>query len=385
MKIDIQPFRFRVAPEDIEDLNRRLDMTRWPDEIQHAQGDYGIPLAFMQEMIRYWRHEFDWSRMERNINAYPNYIADIDGHRIHFIHIKSSGASPIPLLLAHGWPSTFYEMLELVPYLTETDTYGDGSGLSFDIVIPSIPGHGFSIGTREPGFEDRQAGQLLGQLMAGLGYDRFGAHGYDIGASILGLLCLDQPESIIGYHTTSPANPSPYTDETTILTPEETEYLDLQRQWYASEGGYAHLLGTKPQTAAYGLEDSPAGLAAFILEKWHDWTYPKDGDLLQHFSRDFLISNVAIYWLTRTINSSNRYYYEGRHTRWPGPGESSPVPHGIALTSEPNTRPPRAYVERIFPNLIRWKDLNIGGHFIAAEQPKLLAEQIRGFFHMLQG
>ncbi|GAB6927703.1 epoxide hydrolase [Paenibacillus sp. JCM 10914] len=380
----LRPFSFQIEPAAIDDLYQRLDMTRWPDEIPGGRWDYGIPLDFMREMMTYWRHEFDWGAFERSMQAYPNYITEIDGMDIHFIHVKSSGKNPIPLLIAHGWPSTFYEMLELIPYLTNPGPSGGSAEVSFDLIIPSLPGHGFSGIPLRSGFEDRQAGELLMKLMTELGYERFGAHGYDIGASILGLMCLDHPERFIGYHTTSPGNPSPYVDPTSKLSDEEIAFLDYQKQWYREEGGYAHILGTRPQTAAYGLHDSPVALAAFILEKWHYWTSPDDDRVWRHFSKELLIANVSIYWLTQSINASNRYYYEGAHTRWPGPGEASPVPHGVTLNAQRNERPPREYVERLFPNVIYWEDMRSGGHFIAAEQPASIAAQIAAFFKKLR-
>lgn len=381
--MNIQPFSFQIESAAIDDLYRRLDMTRWPDEIPGGNWNYGIPLDFMKDMVAYWRHEFDWGAFRRSIQTYPNYIAQIDGIDIHFIHIKGSGEHSVPLLIAHGWPSSFYEMLELIPYLMNPGQFGGHAEISFDVVIPSIPGHGFSGIPLRPGFEDRQAGELLMKLMTGLGYERFGAHGYDIGASILGLMCLDHPDRFIGYHTTSPGNPSPYADSSSTLSDEETAFLEYQKQWEREEGAYAHILGTRPQTAAYGLHDSPVALAAFILEKLHYWTSPEDDNVLQHFSKEQLMANVSIYWLTQSINASNRYYYEGKHTRWPGPEEFSPVPHGVTLTAQRNERPPRTFVERIFPNVIHWKDLNAGGHFIAAEQPSWIAEQITAFFKQI--
>lgn len=379
------PYTVHIHEDDIQELKRRLKRTRWPDELPGANWDYGIPLSFMKDMIAYWKEEFDWRAVERRINSFSNYIATIDGMEIHFIYEKGSGPNSIPIVIPHGWPSTFYEMLDLVPYLAHPDRYGGDAALSFDVILPSIPGHGFSGIPREPGFEDRQAANLLVKLMRGLGYERFGAHGYDLGASVLGLLCLDHPECVIGYHTTSPGNPSPFLAKDAQLSEAEQDFLACSEQWYREEGGYAHILGTKPQTAAYALHDSPAGLAAFILEKWHYWTGPESGDLLRHFSKEDLLANVSIYWFTHTINAANRYYYEGKHIRWPGPDEVCLVPHGVALTAtQPHERPPREYVERLFPNILQWEELHAGGHFVALEQPERVASQIRSFFVRLR-
>ena len=202
----------------------------------------------------------------------------------------------------------------------------------------------------------------------------------------MGLLCMDYPERLIGYHTTSPANPAPYIGPGTAEpTAAERAFLEYLERWRREEGGYAHILGTRPQTLAYGLNDSPAGLCAWIVEKWYIWTAPPSGDLETHFTKDKLLANVTIYWVTGTINSANRYYYEGRHTRWPGPMDHVRVPTGVALTAtQPFERPPREYHERLFPDTRRWAELGRGGHFVALEEPELLAEHIRTFFRPLR-
>lgn len=204
------PFTVDIHEDDIQELKRRLDRTRWPDELPGADWEYGIPLSFMKDMIACWKEEFDWRAVERRINSFSNCIATIDGMDIHFVYEKGSGSNSLPIVIPHGWPSTFYEMLDLIPYLAHPDRYGGDAALAFDVIVPSLPGHGFSGIPGKPGFEDRQAANLLVKLMRGLGYERFGAHGYDLGASVLGLLCLDHPERVIGYHTTSPGNPSPF-------------------------------------------------------------------------------------------------------------------------------------------------------------------------------
>lgn len=382
--MNIQPFTVRIANSDIEDLMQRLEHTRWPDEVTDAGWEYGIPLKLMQDMVQYWQTEFDWHKVEQRINSFSNYKAEIDGMEIHFIYERGSGSKACPLLIPHGWPSSFYEMLDLIPYLTHPERFGGDPEDSFDVILPSLPGHGFSARPVQPGFEDRQVAHILVKLMEGLGYRQFGAHGYDLGASVLGLLCLDYPEKVIGYHTTSPGNPSPYIARESPLTVAEQDFLAYMKQWYNEEGGYAHQLGTRPQTLAYGLNDSPAGLAAFILEKWYMWTGLSNEDFFQSFSKEDLLANVSIYWFTQTINSANRYYFEGKHTQWPGPTDTSPVPIGVSLTAtQRNERPPREYVERLFSNVRMWAELGKGGHFVALEEPKLVAQNIRKFFSMV--
>lgn len=383
--MNLRPFTVNIDSEELEYLNKRLEKTRWPDEILGAKWDYGIPLDFMKDMINYWKNEFNWGKIENRINSFSNYKVNIDGIEIHFIYEKGSGSNPTPIIIPHGWPSSFYEILDLIPYLTTPEKFGGNPEDSFDVVIPSVPGHGFSGCALTPGFEDRQVANIFVKLMRELGYEKFGAHGYDLGASILGLLCLDHPDKVIGYHTTSPGNPSPYISKDTKLSPNEETYLSYLRDWYNEEGGYAHILGTKPQTLAYGFSDSPVALAAFVLEKWCLWTAPPSGNILKHFSMEDLMANVSIYWLTETINSSNRYYYEGKHIKWPGEKDICPVPLGVSLTAtQENERPPIEYVKRMFPNILMWEELNKGGHFIALEEPKLLADRIIKFFRKIK-
>lgn len=383
--MEAQPYRVEVPEATLGDLRERLARTRWPDEVEGAGWEYGADLRYMKEMCEYWRTRFDWRAQERHINGFANYRAHVDGLGIHFIHERGRGPNSIPLILTHGWPSTFYEMLPLVPLLTDPAAHGGDPADSFDVIVPSVPGHGFSDVPNRRDFYDRDVAAIWVKLMSGLGYERFAAHAYDLGASITGLLCLDYPEHVIGYHTTSPANPAPYVGEgEPELTAAERAHLDYQKEWHRREGGYAHILGTRPQTLAYGLNDSPAGLAAFILEKWHAWTEPPSGDLEAHFTKDQLLANVTIYWVTETINAANRYYYEGPHFRWPGPGDRIHAPTGILLTAQRFERPPRKYVERLHTDIRRWSDLGRGGHFVAMEEPQLVADSIRSFFRELR-
>lgn len=343
-----------------------------------------MPLSYMRELVDYWRHDFDWRAQERAINGFANFRAEIDDLGIHFVFERGKGSRALPLLLLHGWPSTFYEMLPLVSLLTDPSRHGGNSSDAFDVVVPSIPGHGFSDRPRRPGFEDRQAAEICLDLVRGLGYERFAIHAYDLGASIAGLLCLDHPDRVIGYHTTSPGNPNPYLGPAPQLTDAERAYRAYMEQWVSDEYAYARIQGTRPQTLAYGLNDSPAALAAWIIDKWWAWTVPAGGELEHYFTKDELLANVMIYWVTETINSANRYYYEGQHTRWPGPDDRIPVPTGVALTTQQFERPPREYVARLHTDIRSWTDLGRGGHFVAREEPELVAESIRSFFRDLR-
>jgi pimeloyl-ACP methyl ester carboxylesterase len=380
--MELKEFKLNISNEELEDLYQRLSQTRWPDEIEGANWDYGIPLDYMKEIVNYWTDQFDWRSVEKRINTFNHYKVNVEGMDIHFVYEKGKGPNPRPLLLLHGWPSNFYEMLNLIPYLTDPTKYGGNPENSFDVIIPSIPGHGFSEKPLMPAFEDRRVASLFVTLMHSLGYSRFGIHAYDLGASISELLCLDYPHTVIGYHTTSPGIPGPYIpSDPTQMTNEEQKYLAYLQTWVHEEGGYGHILGTRPQTLAYGLNDSPAGLAAFILEKWFVWTAPPTGKLSDHFNLDDLITNVAIYWFTQTINSANRYYYEGKHIQWPGPDQKIQVPFGVALSAtQLFERPPIEFVQRLFTNIVKWRELNKGGHFVALEEPQLVSEMIHDFF-----
>ncbi len=384
--MDIQPFRVEIAEEALHDLHARLEHIRWPDEIQNAGWDYGMNQAYMKELVAYWRTGFDWRVQEQKINAFANYRAHLDALGIHFIHERGRGPRPLPLLITHGWPSSFYEVLDIVPLLTDPASHGGDPADAFDVIVPSLPGYGFSDRPSVPSITAREIAALWVRLMQGLGYERFAAHSYDVGASVMGHMCLDSPQHLIGYHTTEPSNPKPYLGPgAPPLSEAERVYVEYQQQWQHVEGGYDHIQSTKPQTLAYGLNDSPVGTAAWIIEKWYAWTEPASGDLEQHFTKDQLLANVTIYWLTETINSANRLYYERDHRpRVRLPKDRIDVPTGVALTTQRIESPPREYVQRLYTDIRRWKQLERGGHFVMLEEPQLLAEAIRTFFRPLR-
>jgi pimeloyl-ACP methyl ester carboxylesterase len=376
----VTPFSVDIPQATLDDLRERLGRTRWPDEVRDAGWDYGARLAEMRELVDYWRDGFDWRRQEWAINAFPQFRADVDGLGIHFIHQRGAGARPLPLLITHGWPSSFVEMLKLIPRLTDPARFGGDPADSFDVIVPSVPGFGFSDRPAERGMtRSRVAGLWVG-LMETLGYRRFAAHANDIGAVISAFIALDYRERLLALHTMMPGFPRPHVDAAAVLSPAETSFLEVQRRWDRDEGGYNLIQETRPQTLAYGLHDSPAGLLAWIAEKWRAWTDPR-GDLLRHFTRDELLTNVTIYWVTETAGSSARSYYErARDPRVVRPDERVRVPTGVALSTEVVQRAPREWVERRYPDLRRWTEFSRGGHFIALEEPDLLAEELRLFF-----
>lgn len=384
--MDSQPFRVEVAEDALRDLRARLLHTRWPDEIRGAGWGYGVKQSYMQDLVTYWHTEFDWRAQEQKINGFANYRAWLDGLGIHFIHERGRGPHPLPLLITHGWPSSFYEVLDIIPLLTDPASHGGDPEDAFDVVVPSLPGYGFSDRPTSPGMTAREIAALWVQLMKGLGYERFAAHSYDVGASVMGHMGLDSPQRLIGYHTTEPSNPKPYFGPgAPPLSEAERLYVEYQRQWQQQEGGYDHIQSTKPQTLAYGLNDSPVGTAAWIIEKWYAWTEPASGDLEQHFTKDQLLANVTIYWLTETINSANRLYYErDHHPRVRLPDDRITVPTGVALTSQLIESPPREYVQRLYTDIRSWTKLERGGHFVMLEEPQILTESIRTYFRSLR-
>lgn len=385
--MQLQPLDIRIPEEQLDDLKQRLRQTRWPDEVEGADWEYGVPLDWLQQLIAYWAEDFDWRSIEARVNAVRNYRAIVDGVGIHFLHARGSGPAPLPLLLVHGWPSSFVEMLDILPLLTDPASHGGTATDAFDVVVPSLPGYGFSDKPIRRGFSYGDIADRFVKLMEGLDYSRFAAHSHDHGAAIMGRVGAQYPDRLIGYHTTEPGIPSPRLDlDAPGLSGAEREYLAYQHEWSSEDNGYARIQATRPQTLAYGLNDSPVGLAAWILDKWQAWTAPPNGDLLQLFTMDQLLANVTLYWLTETANSSARAYYEGTHDANPLPPDITiTVPTGVSLVArQPIERVPREYAERRFTNIRQWVELPCGGHFLAGEQPALLAGALRNFFRPLR-
>lgn len=383
--MQIEPFQIAVAQEILDDLQDRLKRTRWPDEVYQAGWRYGANLGYMKELANYWLTKFDWRAQEQWINSFANYQTTVGDLRIHFIHERGKGPNPIPLLLTHGWPSSFVEMLKLISLLTDPSNHGGADSDSFDVIVPSVPGYGFSERPLQAGMTRWRVAELWAKLMDGLGYEKFGLHANDIGAVISGWLALDHPEKVIGLHTMMPTFPPPSFDGTQPpMTEAEKAFQAFVDAWDRDEGGYQAIQTTRPQTLAYSLNDSPVGLMAWIVEKWRAWTNP-DGNIEDYFSKDELLTNVMIYWATQTANSSIRSYYEREHdTRSLSPNDKIRVPTGVALTMEAVERAPREWVQRRYADIRRWTEFSTGGHFLAAEDPELLATEIREFFRQIR-
>lgn len=375
----VEPYTIEIDEEVLEGLRRRLAATRWPDEIDGIGWAQGTNLAYLKELVRYWRDEFDWRAHERQLNRLAHYHAEIDGLDIHVIHERGNGPNPYPLVITHGWPSTFYEITKLIPLLTDPAAHGGDANDAFDVVVPSMPGYGFSERPRQQGVPPRVP-ELWLELMTLLGYKRFGAHGGDIGGGVTARLGMYHPDRVEAIHVTNVYGS--FNDGDRPLTEAERRYLAEEEQWDREEGAYGDIQATRPQTLAYGLNDSPAGLAAWIVEKFRNWS-DCDGDIEKVFSKDELLVNLTIYWATETINSSFRPYYESRHNPNPRPWTYIEVPCAVAVFPQDLGRPPREWAERSY-NVEQWTEMPRGGHFAAFEQPELLAEDIRRFFRRVR-
>ena len=375
-----QPFRIHVEDAVLDDLHHRLATTRWPDALPNAGWGYGTSLDYARELCAYWRDDYDWRVHEAMLNALPQYRTEIDGLGVHFVHVKGTGPSPMPLVLTHGWPSSFYEMHKVIGALADPASHGGDPADAFDVVVPSLPGYGFSDKPQEPGFDTNRIADVWSRLMTDvLGYERFGAQGGDWGAAVNTGLGTHHAENLIGLHYNMLAPPI---DEAT-LSPEHRTWWEEVKAYRAREWGYVQLQSTKPQSVAFGLQDSPSGLAAWIVEKWRRWS-DCDGNLESVYTKDELLTNVMIYWVTNTIASSMRLYYESFGPMTGPPAYSGvDVPTGVAAFNEVN-RPPRALCEPHF-DIHRFTVMERGGHFPAMEVPNDLVDEVRAFFRPLRG
>lgn len=383
--MDVTPFDIQIPQATLDDLRERLARTRWPDEITGSGWSHGASLPYMRELVDYWQTQFDWRAQERAINSFAHFRADVGGTGLHFIHERGKGPNPVPLVLTHGWPGSFVEMLKIIPLLTDPARHGGDPADSFDVVIPSMPGYGFSDRPLRSGMNTFRIADLWIQLMEGLGYRRFGAQGGDWGASVATCLAFAYPAHVLGLHLNYiPGSFRPHIGSgARPLSEGERAFLEEREQWVQSEGGYAHAQGTKPQTIAYGLNDSPAGLAAWIIEKYREWS-DCDGEVERRFTKDELLTNIMIYWVTETIHSSTRLYHEARTRPLHfNEGERVLPPCGVARLLKEAPFPPREWVERCY-NVQRWTEISHGGHFAALEEPDLLVDDIRTFFRMLR-
>ena len=383
--MSLQAFEVNLPQSTLDDLRERLNDTRWAPDDDATDWEAGASPAYMRQMIQYWRSNYDWRAEEKQINRFAHYRATLGGAAVHFIHERGKGKSPLPIVLTHGYPDSFLRFLKLIPLLTDPAAHGGDADDSFDVVVPSLPGYGFSDKPDKSG-TTFHIGDLWHKLMTEeLGYERFGAHGGDWGSTVTEHLGRSHAASVVGIHLTDVpfwhAFQRPHD-----LHPAEEKFLEANEAFMMREGAYAMIQGTRPQTLADGLNDSPAGLAAWIVEKFQRWS-DCDGDVERRFTKDELLTNITTYWATETIGSSFLPYYDLTHAsvtrwilekakEWVG---SSKVPAGFALFPKDIATPPRQWAERFY-NVQRWTEMPRGGHFAAMEEPELLAQEIRAFF-----
>jgi len=382
----IKPFKINIPQADLEDLHARLDRTRWPNQLPDVGWSRGVPLAYLKEIVAYWRNEYDWRKHEAELNQYPQFITEIEGQNIHFLHVRSPEPGALPLILTHGWPGSIVEFLDVIGPLSDPRAHGGDPADAFHLVIPSIPGIGLSGPTTETGWNSSRVARAWAELIRRLGYERYGVQGGDFGAFVSPELGRLDPERVVGVHVNAATYgfiPFGSIDEAELDTFSEVEKERLERlNNYLSDGnGYFQIQATRPQTLAYGLTDSPAGQLAWIVEKFKEWTHPKTDLPEAALKRDRILTNVMLYWLTGTAGSSANLYYEDMHA---GSWAETPghTPTGVAVFAEDVAI--RRYSEQ-GNNIVHWSDFERGGHFAAMEAPDLLIGDVRKFFRGLRG
>jgi pimeloyl-ACP methyl ester carboxylesterase len=386
--MDFEPFQIAIPEDDLVDLAARLARTRWSPELANDDWRYGTSEAYLRELVEHWRRRFDWRTQERTINAVPQFTTSIDGIPLHFAHLRGQGPRPIPLLLGHGWPWTFWDFRKVLGPLHDPAAHGGSPEDAFDIVAPSLPGYAFSTPLTQIGLNFWRTADLWVRLMDGLGYPRFAAQGGDWGALVAMQLGHKHADRIIGVHLHFLTQLSAYTSkqlDASEYAPDEQDALAANRRFARDGSGYHAIQMTRPQTLAHGLDDSPVGLAAWLVEKRRSWS-DCGGDVERAFSKDDLLTTICLYWFTRSFGSSARFYYEAAHNPWRPSHDRTPVveaPTGLAVFPHDVLRMPRAWTER-YCNIARYTVMPRGGHFAPMEQPQLLVDDIRAFFRPLR-
>jgi len=376
------PFKIHVADSVLADLKQRLARTRLPGEITGSDWDYGTNLAYLKELVAYWQQKFDWRAAERRLNQFDQFTTTIDGLDIHFIHQRSKNPNAMPIAITHGWPGSIVEFTKIIPLLTDPAAHGGNASDAFHVVAVSLPGFGFSGKPVERGYGPERMAGILAQLMARLGYTRYGLQGGDWGSSISRFAAINDASHVVGLHTNfCLAGPPPGAkDPNEGVTAAELERTRARQTFFDTERGYFLEQSTKPQTIGYALDDSPAGLAAWIVEKFRAWS-DVNGNVEQKFTKDELLTNIMLYWVTQSGASSARIYYENQRAK-PPQGRVQ-VPTACAVFPKEISIAPRRWVEAQY-NVTRWTEMPRGGHFAAMEEPTLLAEDIRAFFGTLR-
>jgi pimeloyl-ACP methyl ester carboxylesterase len=384
MDAEIRPFRIDIPQAELDDLHDRLGRTRWPDELPGVGWDRGVPLDYLKELAEHWRTSYDWREQEAKLNGLPQFTTTIDGQNLHVVHVRSPEPDAFPLILSHGWPGSVVEFLDVTGPLTDPKAHGGDAADAFHLVIPSLPGFGFSEPTKEPGWDSNRIARAFAELMRRLEYERYGAQGGDFGAFISPDLGRVDADHVAGVHVNAATVgfiPFGEVDEATLAEFTDAEKTRFERMnRFLSEGNaYFQIQGTRPQTLAYGLTDSPVGQLAWIVEKFKEWTHPSTELPEKAIDRDRMLTNVMLYWLTAAGASSAQLYYESMHTsNWPTP---STVPTGVAVFAE--DIPILRFAEQA-NNIVHWSEFDRGGHFAAMEAPELLVSDIRQFFRRLR-
>lgn len=376
---EVRPYRLEVLQAQLDDLRDRLARTRWPDEVPGAAWSYGVPLAHVQALAEYWRTTYDWRACQAELNALPQFTTTIDGASLHFLHIRSPEPDALPVVMTHGWPGSVVEFLEVIGPLTDPRAHGGDPADALHLVLPHLPGYALSGPTRDAGWTVARIARAWAELMRRLGYTRYGAQGGDWGHAITLELAALNREQVIGIHLNTLLTPPP-TDpaDAAPLTPDDIDRLNSLIDAEQELSGYSKIQGTRPQTLAYGLTDSPAGQLAWIAEKFHEWADPDSS-----ISPDRLLTNVMLYWLTATAGSSARLYYEAFHPSAPPSSPPSSTPTGVAVFAADLARPVRRLAERDHA-IVHWSEIDRGGHFAALEQPDLFTNDVHAFFRRLR-
>jgi pimeloyl-ACP methyl ester carboxylesterase len=378
MTDEIERFRISIDGSVLEDLRDRLVRTRFPDQIAGTGWDYGMPIDYLRDLVGYWRETYDWRAQEERLNGFEHFRTTIDGQSIHFVHTRSAHPDAFPLLITHGWPGSIVEFLDLIPRLIDPEAFGGRAADAFHVIAPSLPGYGFSEPPRTPGWDVPRIAGAFAQLMSRLGYARYFAQGGDWGAQVTTRIGSLDPEHCAAIHVNMPTGSRP--DNGPAVTDEDKADLAVIDRFIRDEAAYAGEQGTKPQTVGAALNDSPAGLLAWIVEKFRAWS-DCDGDPENCFTRDQLITNVMLYWVTQTAASSARLYWEERHR--PSKHPYVAVPTGVARYPKEVLPWPRSWIEGQY-NVTRWAVMPRGGHFAAMEQPELFAQDLGEFFRTVR-
>jgi pimeloyl-ACP methyl ester carboxylesterase len=385
----IRPFQVNVPEEDLADLRRRVLATRWPAKETVADQAQGVQLAKLQELVRYWGTDYDWRKVEAKLNALPQFVTEIDGLDIHFIHVRSRHPKALPLIITHGWPGSVLELLKAIGPLTDPTAYGGSAEDAFDVVIPSMPGYGFSEQPTLPGWNADRIGLAWDVLMRRLGYERYVSQGGDWGSVVSDKMARQNLKGLLGIHVNMPATVPPDVARAmgagdpapAGLTEEEKTAYDSLSTFFTKNGAYGTMMTTRPQTVGYGLTDSPAGLAAWMYDKFNQWTY-SGGDAERSLTKDEMLDDITLYWLTNSAISSAQLYWENNANNFNAVDIS--IPAAVTVFPGEIYRAPKSWTEKSYHNLIYFNEVDTGGHFAAWEEPELFASELREAFRSLR-